>query len=316
MPGLAAAALALAAASACPVMGWTTLGTAGGPAPTIERSEPANLLTLGERRILVDAGDGTVDQLARAGLTMGSVDAVVISHLHLDHAGGLGAVIGLRWMNQFPGVLTVYGPPGTRAMVDGIIASLGPSAKVGFGLGKLPPRPEDGVRVIEVAGGSVTDLGGGLTMRAAENSHFDDGRGGRAGVSLSYRFEGGGRSIAYTGDTGPSAAVDRLAKGADLLVSEVVVLDPLVAEITTRRPNAPPGMLADMRRHLATHHLQPEAIGRMAAGAGVGRVVVTHYAMPGALGEHAAAIRAGIAVSYRGAVELARDLSSYDLGCR
>ncbi|WP_294266967.1 MBL fold metallo-hydrolase [uncultured Sphingomonas sp.] len=316
MPGLAAAALALAAAGVCPAMGWTTRGTAGGPAPTIERSEPVNLLTLGERRILVDAGDGTVGQLARAGLTMGSVDAVVISHLHLDHAGGLGAVIGLRWMNQFPGVLTVYGPPGTRAMVDGILASLAPPARIGFALGKPPPQPAEGVRVVEVAGGSVTDLGGGLTMRGVENSHFDDGRGGRVGVSLSYRFEPGGRSIAYTGDTGPSAAVDRLAKGADLLVFEVVMLDPLVAEINARRPDAPPGMLADMRRHLATHHLPPEAIGRMAAVAGVGRVVVTHYAMPGALGKHAAAIRAGIPASHRGPFGLARDLSSYDLGCR
>jgi hypothetical protein len=50
-------------------------------------------------------------------------------------------------MNQFPGALTVYGPPGTREIVDGIVASLAPQARVGFGLGAADRPPAASVRV-------------------------------------------------------------------------------------------------------------------------------------------------------------------------
>lgn len=306
------------AATTCPALRWTTLGTAGGPVPTAERSEPANLLTIGDRRMLVDTGDGTVDQLARIGLDLGAIDTVFISHNHLDHTGGLAAVIGLRWMNQFPGVLTVYGPAGTRAVVEGIVASLATPGSIGFGLGTPPPRPADSVRVIELAGGQALDLGQGVSVKTAANSHFDhDGKLDAANVSLSYRFALGTRSITYTGDTGPSAAVTALAKGSDMFVTEIIALDALLGEIRQRRKDASPEMLAGMERHLSTHHLKPEAIGEIAADAGVGRVVLTHFAVPpGPLPQFEPAIRSGIAARYAGPVDLARDLQSFDLGCR
>ncbi|WP_334183137.1 MBL fold metallo-hydrolase [Novosphingobium sp.] len=307
-----------ALAASCPALRWTTLGTAGGPVPTAERSEPANLLTIGERRILVDTGDGTVDQLARIGLDLGAVDTVFISHNHLDHTGGLAAVIGLRWMNQFPGVLTVYGPVGTRAVVEGIVASLATPGSIGFGLGTPPPRPADSVRVVELAGGQALDLGQGASVKTAANSHFDhDGKPDPANVSLSYRFALGPRSITYTGDTGPSAAVTTLAKGSDMFVTEIIALDALLGEIRARRKDASPEMLAGMERHLSTHHLKPEAIGEIAAQAGVGRVVLTHFAVPpGPLPQYEPSIRTGIAARYAGPVDLARDLQSFDVGCR
>lgn len=316
LPGLAQAQAP--APQACPALHWTTLGTAGGPVPTAERSEPANLLTLGARRILVDTGDGTVDQLARLGIDLGAVDTVFISHNHLDHTGGLAAVIGLRWMNQFPGVLTVYGPVGTRAVVDGIVASLATPAGIGFGLGTLPPPPSSSVRVVELADGQDLDIGQDARVHAVANSHFDhDGRSDPHNVSLSYRFDLGSRSITYTGDTGPSAAVTALAKGSDMLVSEVIALDALLAEIHERRKDASPEMLAGMEHHLSTHHLKPDAIGTMAARAGVDRVVLTHFAVPpGPLSHVASAIRAGIASRYSGPVELARDLETFDVGCQ
>ncbi|WP_243692627.1 MBL fold metallo-hydrolase [Novosphingobium sp. ST904] len=323
MTALALSAVAISsfpalAATSCPALRWTTLGTAGGPVPTAERSEPANLLTIGERRILVDTGDGTVDQLARIGLDLGAVDTVFISHNHLDHTGGLAAVIGLRWMNQFAGVLTVYGPVGTRAAVEGIVASMATPGSIGFGLGTPPPRPADSVRVIELADGQSLDLGAGAGVKVAANSHFDhDGKPDPDNASLSYRFVLGTRSITYTGDTGPSAAVTALAKGSDMFVSEVIALDALLGEIRARRKDASPEMLAGMERHLSTHHLRPEAVGEIAAQAGVGRVVLTHFAVPpGPLPQFEPAIRAGIAARYHGAVDLARDLQSFDLGCR
>ena len=224
------------AAVACPAMRWTTLGTAGGPVPTADRAEPSNLLVAGDQQILVDTGDSTVNQLAGLGMDMRRIRTVFISHLHLDHSGGLAAVIGLRWMNQFPGQLTIYGPPGIREVVDGITASMAPPARIGFGLGTPPPGAGASVRAVELRDGQIVPLGDGLTATAAANSHFDhDGKPDPSNISFSYRFALGDRSITYTGDTGPSDAVTRLASGTDMLVSEVIDLDRLLKEIKQRR---------------------------------------------------------------------------------
>jgi ribonuclease BN (tRNA processing enzyme) len=304
-----------AGSMSCPALRWVTLGTAGGPVPTPERSEPANLLIAGDAQILVDAGDGTVDQLARLGLDLGPIRSLFVSHHHLDHTGGLAAVIGLRWMNQFPGQLTIYGPPGTADIVDGILASMGPPSRIGFGIGRLPPSPRDSVRVVEIGDGWA-GLVDGLRVAAVANSHYD-AEAARTGIlSLSYRFDLGGRSIVYTGDTGPGPAVTRLARGADLLVSEVIDLDRLVTEIRQRRPDASPEMLADMRRHLSTHHLPAAEVGRIAAEARVGHVVLTHLAIPpGPTGTAEHGLLAGVRQAYGGPVDVARDLGSFDVGC-
>lgn len=155
-------------------------------------------------------------------------------------------------------------------------------------------------------------------MQTAANSHFDhDGKPDPGNVSLSYRFATGRRSVTYAGDTGLSPAVTVWAKGSDILVSEIMALDALLEEIRARRKDASPAMLGGMERHLSAHHLTPEAVGDIAAKAGAGRVVLTHFAVPpGPLAPYEPGLRAAIGAGYSGALDLARDLQSFDVGCR
>lgn len=318
LAGLVLATSPAFAASTCPALRWVTLGTAGGPIPTPERAEPSNLLIAGEQHILVDTGDGAVNQLAKAGVAQQRISAVFLSHHHLDHTGGLPAVIGLRWMNNIPGKLKVYGPPGTREIVDGALLAMQPQARVGFGLGAASPPPANSVEVIELADGAQVEIGG-LKITAAANSHFDHPGPKQASepLSFSYRFDLGARSITYTGDTGPSEAVTRLATGSDMLVSEVIALDAILGSIRAGRPDMSDELFGQMRRHLSTHHIMATDIGIMAAKAGVKRVVLTHFAAPpGPIARFAKPFRADIARNYRGPIALAQDLSSFEVACR
>lgn len=300
----------------CPAMRWTTLGTAGGPIPTLDRSEPANLLEAGGHTILVDSGDAAATQIARLGRSIGVVDTVFISHLHWDHTGGLAAVLGLRWMNSFETPIAVYGPPGTAQVVDGIIASLRPQERVGFGTGARVADPAANVTVYELADGERVTIDD-LTVTSRINSHYDFPVEQVGTTSLSYRFDLGDRSITYSGDTGPSTALTELAHGSDLLVSEVMALEPLFANIVALRPDMPPPVRAAMRQHLSTHHVDAAEVGRMAQAAGVGHLVLTHFAVPpGALHESEAYLRDSVRQSYAGPLDLARDLASFDVGCR
>jgi len=295
---------------------FVALGTAGGPVVSTERSQPASLLVAASKPYLIDAGDGVTERLATAGYTAGALDTIFLSHLHLDHTAGLAGVIGLRWMNDYPGLLTIYGPPGTAEVVNGIIASMGPPTRLGFGIGSAPPRARPKVRVIEMSGGEDI-LIGDLRVRTARNSHFDiPGEPAAAGgTSLSFRFDVAGRSLTYTGDTGPSKDVTALAKGSDLLVSEVIDLDGVVAAIKSSRPDMPKAALDGVITHLTLHHLSPIDVGKLAAESAVHAVVMTHLSIPGTTAQAEPALLTGVARSYRGRVSVARDLAKIAIGC-
>src|SRR3546814_5944207 len=61
------------------------LGTAGGPIPRQERSQPANALVIGGQVYLIDAGDGLLRQMAAKRLNLGAVRALFLTHHHIDH---------------------------------------------------------------------------------------------------------------------------------------------------------------------------------------------------------------------------------------
>ncbi|WP_295638452.1 MBL fold metallo-hydrolase [Novosphingobium sp.] len=294
---------------------WITLGTMGGPVANPRRSQPANVLLVPEGAILVDAGDGTAEQLAKAQIPLPQLRAVILSHLHWDHTGGLAALLGLRFQTNVPGALRIYGPPGTRALVAGLIASMQPGAEAGYGDPHAAAvHPADTVEVTELADASTTTIAQGVVLRTVQNTHFSFPPGSdldRRYKSFAYRFDMRAHSIVYTGDTGPSTAVEQLAQGADLLVSEMIDLDGTLATVKRNTPEMDARALAGLTWHLTHHHLTPEQVGQLAGRAKVKRVVVTHITpgdtSPADRGRFLAAIRR----NYNGPADLAEDLEVY-----
>jgi ribonuclease BN (tRNA processing enzyme) len=314
---LALAAVALLAANpaqAQEASRWITLGTQGGPIPLPDRSQPANVLVTDDGAFVIDAGDGVAEQLAKAGVPLDTVKAVVLSHLHFDHTAGLFGIVSLRWQTSVYSPLTIYGPPGTRQLIDGILASMQPAVAAGYAYPNEVKRPfEPGVSVVEIRDGARFDLGQGH-VTAVKNTHYTFVPGSAEDKdfeSLALRFDLPDRVIAYTGDTGPSRAVERLARGADLLVTEMIDFDRTVSEIRRVSPNMPAAVMTGIQTHLRAHHVTPEQVGEMARAAEAKAVVVTHLSAPDVNGTTALEYLGEIARSYSGPAVIARDLDTF-----
>ena len=314
-PLLAFSVAGAATAQERPKSEWITLGTQSGPTPRANKSQPANLLHYADQYILVDAGDGAAEQLAKAGVRLAAVRTVFISHLHFDHTAGLFAILGLRYQLSNPPI-TIYGPLGTKKLVDGLVAAMQPYVDLGSGQmrgGRM--LPADYVKVVEIPEGGTVQVGS-AKVTAVRNSHysFPKESPNYQYPSFSYRFDMPDRAIVYTGDTGPSAAVETLAAHADLLVSEVVDADYILALIKAERPETPPVPGAPQEptpatiHHMTAEHLSPENVGLLAQHAGVAHLVLTHQELKPGKDQETVARVAG---NFKGTISLARDLDRF-----
>lgn len=315
---LAWALAASAARAATPISGaaqFVTLGTGGGPVIRVKRSEPANAVVVNGSVYLFDVGDGVQRQLAAAGLPLARVKAVFISHHHTDHNAGLGPLMMSRWLFDPLPAIPVIGPPGTRTMTAGIAAANLATANAPVSLGPQPPPIEATVRPVDLPTeiDAPTEIYRDQNIRvlAISVAHFhlppmmtlDP-----APRSYAFRIEAGGRVFVYSGDTGPSENLETLAKGAQVLVSEVIDLEAAAASV---RKTLSPAAVAPLVAHLRLDHLTPEDVGKIAARAGVREVVLTHLS-PGLDSEtDVGGYTRGIRPAFKGKVVVARDLDRF-----
>ncbi|MFK7978089.1 MAG: MBL fold metallo-hydrolase [Halioglobus sp.] len=290
---------------------FITLGTAAGPSGEATRSQPANALVVGDDLYLVDAGDGAAAQLTKAGHRIPHVKGLFISHLHFDHTGGVLAVLGLRMQLNASETLTIYGPPGTKHFITGLLAAMDPAREAAYG---MPGQAwKANVEVKELIHDSVVELKG-VAVKVAENSHFKIPKKSGANEkakSLSFRFDLEDRSVVYTGDTGPSKAVEALARNADLLISEMMDIPAVLVNIRKANPGMPQVALDRIEWHFRAHHLTPLQVGELAANAGVDRVVVTHMSPNISTQAMADAYRKDIDKAFDGDITIANDLDRF-----
>ena len=219
-------------------------GTAGS-VPTARRGLPAILLRAGGERILLDCGEGTQQQLLRS-VGLPELDAIFITHFHLDHWLGLVGMLKTFDLRAREKPLAIHGPLGLKALFATLrpivgrtgyplaIVELEPYEEVrfeGYSIGSFPVRHR-----VEAFGYAFVedDRPGRFDADAARALGIEEGpdfgrlqRGEIVGGVRPEQVVGEdrpGRRIVYSGDTAPCQAVEVLADGADVLVHEATFL--------------------------------------------------------------------------------------------
>jgi len=246
--------------------------------PTGERFQTGLLLESGEDRLLVDCGSGTLHGLARTAVGYEGVDAVLLSHHHLDHVSDLPVLMKARWLAGETD-LTVAGPPGTRDLVSGLLDVHE----------YMNDRLDLTLREVEPGAFSLS----GFDVAATETRH--------SMYCLAYRFEPG-ESVADTEnatETGADAP-PAVTFGADTEPFEELVEFADGSAVLVHDCSFPDGVDVD-------NHPTPAALGRTLedADADLGRVYLTHL-YPHTEGRHDEMLDS-IGESYEGDVRFARD---------
>jgi ribonuclease BN (tRNA processing enzyme) len=87
------------------------LGTAGGPTPKALRAAPASAVVVDDVIYVVDCGNGVARQLVLAGLPLGRIAHVFLTHQHSDHNADYGNLLWLAWANALTHPVDTWGPP-------------------------------------------------------------------------------------------------------------------------------------------------------------------------------------------------------------
>ena len=240
------------------------LGTGGGPTPKVTRAAPAQALVVNGVTYIVDCGNGVARQMARAKLAFRSLRAVFVTHHHSDHNADFGNLFLLLWAGGLDQPVDAFGPPPLAAMTKQFLALNAYDIATRIAdEGRPPLAPLIRTRDIDAAGEVYRD--GHVRVTCALVRHPP------VVPAFAFRFETKDRSIVFSGDTAPCDSLVELARGADVLVHEVMHA-PSLDEICARLPNA-----TRLRRHLLDSHTTEEQVGAVARDAGVKMLVLTHF---------------------------------------
>ena len=235
------------------------LGTAGGPA-----LRPAAAVIVDDKLYLVDCGYGAARQIVAAKLGLLTTKAIFITHHHSDHNADLGNFLVLSWASGLQHPIHVYGPPRVAKLIDLALQYHAYDISVRIpDEGRVDPRPLFIPHEFSTPGDVYRD----------ERVHVEAALVHHPPVvpAFAYKVTTPDRVIVFSGDTTYSENLITFARGADLLVHEVLLtsaLDRLLKLV----PNA-----SRLREHILAAHTDAEDVGRVASAAGVKRLALTHF---------------------------------------
>jgi len=247
------------------------LGTASGT-PSRERNVTSVAVVLDGAVLLFDCGEGTQHQLLRAPVRSGSIEAIFVSHMHGDHVYGLPGLLATMSMNARKEALTLVGPDVLREYMSCMLATTDHHPNFPLAITAPPYRGRKFAVVAAPLDHRIPAFGYCL-IEDDRPGEFDVEKARALGIPPGPQYRElqlrndprvmgpsrRGRRIAIITDTRPCKAAVELARGADVLIHEATYTSDMSAE-------------ADERRHSTA-----AGAARVAAEAGVGRLIITHF---------------------------------------
>jgi ribonuclease Z len=266
------------------VLSLTFLGT-GAATPTVDRNVAGLAVHREGETILFDCGEGSQRQMMRYGVGFAFAE-IFFSHYHADHILGVTGLLRTLGLMDRTAPVTLYGPRGAERV-------LGATISLGIERNKFPveireiragdrlARADYDIVVFETehradtvgyALAEHTRLGRFHPERARELGIPEGPLWGRLHRGETVTLDDGrvvrpedlvgtprrGRTVVYSGDTRPHLPLIEAARGADLLVHEATFGGD------------------ELERAQETGHSTAAEAARVAAEAGVRRLVLTH----------------------------------------
>lgn len=214
-------------------MQLTVLGC-NGTYPTPDAPTSGYLFESAHAKVWVDCGYGTFAQLQRL-MDPGDLTAIIVSHQHADHTADLLPFAYQRTYGTELDSITVYAPAAVPERLGGFVG------KAGGGVFQA-------LDFVAVDGGSTITIAD-IDVEFATTNH--------PVPTVAPRLTAGGKSVAYTADTGLQDDLARWAKGADVFLCEASYQGPTDEKVWE-------------------HHLTASEAGQLAAEADVNHLVLTH----------------------------------------
>jgi ribonuclease BN (tRNA processing enzyme) len=247
----------------------------------------------GKARVLIDAGGGSALRFGESGAQMEDLEAILLSHLHVDHTGDLPALFMSSYFGERKKALPLFGPLGNAyfpATTVFIADLFDPDRGAYRYLGRYLKGQDDGYRLqphdVQLSAHGIRRLpaNDGIVLSATTVIHGSV-------PALAWRIDLDHRSLVFSGDgNGDNGNLQKLASGADLLI---------IHNAIPEGTDGPPRAL----------HMPPSLIGVIANSAGAHRLVLSHR-MLRTLG-HEEETLGFIRKSYAGPVAFANDLDCF-----
>jgi ribonuclease Z len=275
-------------------MDLTLLGT-GCPQVDCGRYGPANLVRSGKLSFLVDCGSGVTQRLLGAGSRGAEIDALLLTHLHSDHVVDLFQLVISSWHQGRNRPQRVFGPKGTRRMVDAMLAMWKPEYEQRIAHEKRPSTRALDVEVTEFEEGVIWDEED-VRVAAVAVRHQP------VKYAYGFVFEADGRRLVFSGDTAFCPELIDAGRGADVLVHECFI---------HREMKIVPGVrTAEGTAAVASYHTLSHEVGKVATAMSARCLVLNHF-VPVTFDR--AALLAEVRRDYGGPIVIGEDLMRLDL---
>lgn len=223
----------------------------GGPEFSARASSGYIVWIDGKAKLLVDCGGGTFLRFSQSGAKFEDLDAILLTHNHIDHTADLNAFMKAGFFTEREKPIDIYGASGSKvfAPTDIFIQRLlGNKGAYSYMSDVLTPKSTSFQILPHVLPQRENTISkNGYTIRSIGVHH---------GIvpALAFGIEVGGKSIVFTGDTNnKDKSLEQFSKNADVLIADFAI--PEATNEMSQNLHMRPSVIAELAVQSNTKHL-------------------------------------------------------------